>query len=90
VDLDKNEVVQKHKTGHQIGEKIEGVEIVGGASPNSVAVGKRFGTSAPHVKDHHKEVVSNGCIKRILKANGYGYRKPSKSLLPSTFYLKFT
>jgi Rhodopirellula transposase DDE domain len=45
-----------------------------------VAVGKRFGTSAPHVKDHHKEVVSNGCIKRILKANGYGYRKPSKSL----------
>ena len=42
VDLDKNAVVAKLKTGNQIGEKIEGVEIVGGASPNSVAVGSRF------------------------------------------------
>jgi YVTN family beta-propeller protein len=42
VDLDKNTVVAKLKTGYQIGEKIEEVEIVGGASPNSVAVGSRF------------------------------------------------
>jgi YVTN family beta-propeller protein len=42
VDLDKNQVVAKLKTGLQIGEKIEGVEIMGGASPNSVAVGSKF------------------------------------------------
>lgn len=42
VDLDKNQVAAKLKTGLQIGEKIEEVEIVGGASPNSVAVGTRY------------------------------------------------
>lgn len=42
VDLEKNTVVGRHKTGFQIGEKIEDVEIVGGASPNSVACGQRF------------------------------------------------
>ncbi len=36
------QVSGKFKTGYQIGEKIEEVEIVGGASPNSVAVGSRF------------------------------------------------
>jgi YVTN family beta-propeller protein len=42
VDLDKNQVAAKLKTGLQIGEKIEDVEIMGGASPNSVAVGSKF------------------------------------------------
>ena len=42
IDLDKNQVVAKLKTGLQIGEKIEDVEIMGGASPNSVAVGSKF------------------------------------------------
>jgi YVTN family beta-propeller protein len=42
VDLTQNKVVGKFKTGYQIGEKIEEVDIVGGASPNSVAVGSRF------------------------------------------------
>ncbi len=42
VDLEKNKVISKLKTGFQIGEKIEEVEIVGGASPNSVATGRRF------------------------------------------------
>ena len=42
IDLEKNQVVAKLKTGLQIGEKIEGVEIMGGASPNSVAVGSKF------------------------------------------------
>jgi DNA-binding beta-propeller fold protein YncE len=42
VDLDKNQVIAKLKTGLQIGEKIEDVEIMGGASPNSVAVGSKF------------------------------------------------
>lgn len=42
VDLDKNEVISKFKTGHQIGQNVEDAEVVGGASPNSIAVGKQF------------------------------------------------
>jgi YVTN family beta-propeller protein len=42
VDLTNNKVTGKFKTGHQIGEKVEDADIVGGASPNSVAVGSRF------------------------------------------------
>ena len=42
IDLDKMQVVDRFKTGHQIGEIIEEVEIVGGASPNSIAVGRRY------------------------------------------------
>jgi YVTN family beta-propeller protein len=42
VDLKKNEVVHKFKTGYQIGELIDDEEVVGGAHPNSIAVGKRF------------------------------------------------
>ena len=42
IDLDKNEVVHRFKTGYQIGELIDDDEVVGGAHPNSIAVGKRF------------------------------------------------
>ena len=40
--LETGQVVAKHKTGYQIGQMVEGLEVVGGASPNSVAVGDRF------------------------------------------------
>lgn len=42
IDLTTNKVVDKFKTGHQIGHMIEGAEVVGGASPNSIAVGSNF------------------------------------------------
>ena len=42
IDLQTNKVVDKFKTGHQIGQMIEDAEVVGGASPNSIAVGKQF------------------------------------------------
>ena len=48
VDLEKNVVTGKFKTGYQIGDLFENEEedeegeIVGGAHPNSVAVGSRF------------------------------------------------
>jgi DNA-binding beta-propeller fold protein YncE len=42
IDLTTNQVVDKFKTGLQVGEMIEGAEVVGGASPNSIAVGKQF------------------------------------------------
>lgn len=42
IDLTKNKVIDKYKTGHLLGEMIEEAEVVGGASPNSIAVGKKF------------------------------------------------
>lgn len=42
IDLTTNKILSKLKTGHQIGELIEDIEVVGGASPNSIAVGKQF------------------------------------------------
>lgn len=42
IDLATNKVMDKFKTGHQIGQNIEGVRVVGGASPNSIAVGHQF------------------------------------------------
>jgi YVTN family beta-propeller protein len=42
VDLATNTVVDKFKTGHQIGQMIEEAEVVGGASPNSIAAGRKY------------------------------------------------
>lgn len=42
INLATNKVVAKHKTGVQIGEMIEEAEVVGGSSPNSIAVGRRY------------------------------------------------
>jgi DNA-binding beta-propeller fold protein YncE len=42
IDLQSNKVIEKFKTGHQIGQMIDDAEVVGGASPNSIAVGKQF------------------------------------------------
>ncbi|HEV2353396.1 MAG TPA: phosphoesterase, partial [Puia sp.] len=42
IDLSANKVVDRYKPGYQIGEMIEGAEVVGGSSPNSLAVGRQF------------------------------------------------
>ncbi|MBO2031643.1 phosphoesterase [Siccationidurans ginsengisoli] len=42
VDLATNKVVDKFKTGHLLGEMMEDAEVVGGASPNSLAVGRQY------------------------------------------------
>jgi len=42
IDLNTNKITDKFKTGYQVGEMIEGTEVVGGASPNSIAVGKQY------------------------------------------------
>lgn len=42
IDLASNQVIDRFKTGHQIGQMVEGAEVVGGASPNSIAVGSRY------------------------------------------------
>ncbi len=42
IDLATNTVIDKYKPGYQIGQMVEGAEVVGGASPNSLAVGSQF------------------------------------------------
>lgn len=42
INLTTNKVIDKFKPGHQIGEMVEDAEVVGGASPNSIAVGKQY------------------------------------------------
>ena len=42
IDLATNTVTDKFKPGHQIGQMVEGAEVVGGASPNSIVVGSRY------------------------------------------------
>jgi len=42
IDLNTNQVIDKYKTGYQIGEMVEGAEVVGGASPNAIAIGSEF------------------------------------------------
>ncbi|MEA3478655.1 MAG: bifunctional YncE family protein/alkaline phosphatase family protein, partial [Bacteroidota bacterium] len=42
IDLNSNKVISKFKTGHQIGQTVEDAEVVGGASPNSIAVGQQY------------------------------------------------
>jgi len=40
IDLKSNRVIAKEKTGYRMGEMVEGLEVEGGASPNSIAAGK--------------------------------------------------
>ena len=42
IDLLSNQVIDRYKPGFQIGQMIEGAEVVGGASPNSLAVGNKY------------------------------------------------
>ena len=42
IDLAKNQTVKKLKTGYLLGEWIDDIEVVGGSSPNSVAIGKNY------------------------------------------------
>lgn len=42
IDLATNVVIDRFKPGFQIGQMVEGAEVVGGASPNSIAVGSRY------------------------------------------------
>ena len=40
ISLDSNKVISREKTGYRMGEMVEGFEIVGGSSPNSLSAGK--------------------------------------------------
>ena len=42
ISLASNKVTHRLKTGHLIGELVEDAEVIGGASPNSIVMGKQF------------------------------------------------
>ncbi|HEV8084432.1 MAG TPA: bifunctional YncE family protein/alkaline phosphatase family protein [Chitinophagaceae bacterium] len=42
IDLNTNKVIDRFKTGYQVGQMVEGAEVTGGASPNSIAVGNKY------------------------------------------------
>jgi DNA-binding beta-propeller fold protein YncE len=42
IDLTTNKIINKFKTGYHVGQMIEGAEVVGGSSPNSIAVGSQY------------------------------------------------
>ena len=42
IDLKENKITDKYKTGLQVGQMVDEIEIVGGASPNSIAVGEKY------------------------------------------------
>ncbi len=41
INLTNNQVIAKEKTGYRMGEMVNGLEVVGGASPNSIAAGSK-------------------------------------------------
>ncbi|MBI4585967.1 MAG: phosphoesterase [Planctomycetes bacterium] len=41
IDLEGWKVTARLKTGYRMGDRVEGLEVVGGASPNSIACGRR-------------------------------------------------
>lgn len=65
VDLATNKVVNKFKTGYQIGEMVEEAEVVGGASPNSIAVGKRYAYVSNATNDNIS--VIDYQLKKIIR-----------------------
>ncbi|MCB9219751.1 MAG: bifunctional YncE family protein/alkaline phosphatase family protein [Ignavibacteriales bacterium] len=80
IDLETNNVINKFKTGYQIGQTVEDAEVIGGASPNSIAVGKQFAYVTNATNDniaiidyHSQEIVDHIPIKidsRIDKLRG--------------------
>ncbi len=70
IDLQQNTVIDKFRTGHQVGQLIEDAEIVGGASPNSIAVSKKFAYVTNATNDniavidyHNRKIVGHIPIK---------------------------
>jgi YVTN family beta-propeller protein len=54
IDLKTNQVLDKFKTGLQIGQMIEESEIIGGSSPNSIAVGSQYA----YISNAHNDLIT--------------------------------
>ncbi len=70
IDLSTNKVIERYKPGFLVGQMIEGAEVVGGSSPNTIAVGNKYAyvTNATNdnisVIDYHQhKIIGNIQIK---------------------------
>ena len=68
IDLQTNEVTHRIPTGHQVGDWIEGKEIIGGSSPNSIAIGKELAYITNATNDNITVLnYRTGVVKREIK-----------------------
>ena len=67
IDLASNKVTGRFKTGHQVGEMLEDIEVTGGASPNSVAIGNKYAYISNATNDNISVIdYRNGKIIRHI------------------------
>lgn len=68
IDLSTNTVTAKLKTGHLVGEMIEDAEVIGGASPNSIAINEQFAYVTNATNDNIAVIdYRNGKILRHIQ-----------------------
>ena len=68
IDLTTNTVTAKLKTGHLVGEMIEDAEVIGGASPNSIAINEQFAYVTNATNDNIAVIdYRNGKILRHIQ-----------------------
>jgi DNA-binding beta-propeller fold protein YncE len=67
IDLTTNQVMSRLKTGHQTGQMLEDIEVTGGASPNSVAIGNKYAYVSNATNDNISVIdYRNGKILRHI------------------------
>ncbi len=81
IDLNSNKVKAKLKTGLLLGELVEDAEVIGGASPNSIAIGNKYAYVTNATNDNiavidYKKVECGILAKNFLK-NKIGDKIPS-------------
>lgn len=78
INLATNKVIDRFKPGHQIGQLVEDAEVIGGASPNSIAVSSKYAYVSNATNDNisvidYKEhkIIGHISIKTDSRIDGY-------------------
>ncbi len=78
IALTTNKVIDRYKPGFLIGQMIEEAEVVGGSSPNTLAVGSRYAYVTNATNDnisvidyHHHKIIGNLQIKVDARIDHY-------------------
>lgn len=83
IDLRKNKVISKLKTGLQLGELIEDAEVTGGASPNSIAINNQFAYVTNATNDNIAVIdYKKGLILKHIPIKVEGKIDQYRGLLP--------
>jgi YVTN family beta-propeller protein len=68
IDLLTNQVTRRIPTGHRVGDWIEGKEVIGGSSPNSIVIGKELAYITNATNDNITVLdYRTGVIKKEIK-----------------------